>query len=213
MACSKETITLIHRYLDEELTSTEAKALEAHVASCPSCSEHLKELQRTVAIVQSSSHFKAPENLTANVMKQLPKQAQRKKWQHFLKRHPFALTAATFFLVFLLSLSSAIGGDSRDIVVQGDGQFIVNEAEGTVIVPEGERIEGNVVVRNGNIEVHGEVVGDITVINGRSMQASTQQITGEIEEINEIMERIWFETKGFFRDVLTFGDRERNEEE
>ena len=39
----------------------------------------------------------------------------------------------------------------------------------TVIVPNGEVVKGDIVVKNGDIVVEGEVDGNVTVINGQYM--------------------------------------------
>lgn len=212
MACSREKQTLINQYMDEEMTLLEAKQFEEHVNSCAACKEHVKELKKTIAIVQSTSHFEAPAGLTAGVMDRLPKQPKTKKWQMWMRRNPMIITAATFFFVFLLSLSAAFGGED-EIVVKGEGHFIINESERTVIVPEGSSISGDLLIRNGDVEVNGEVAGDVTVINGQHLQASTAQISGDIEEINEAFEWIWYELKDFFTDVVPIGNGENETEE
>lgn len=210
MACSREKQTLVNRFIDEEMTLQEAKRFEEHAAACSACAEHVKELRKTVAIIQSASHFEAPRNLTESVMKQLPKQKQTKKWQHWMRKHPMVLTAATFFLVFLISLSAAFGGE-EEIVVKGEGHFIINETERLVIIPEGSSIAGDLLIRNGDIEINGDVAGDVTVINGEHLQASSAQISGEVDEINESFEWLWYEIKSFMNDVIPLGNDERED--
>lgn len=201
MACSKGNNILIHKYLDEEMTLLEQKQLQEHVKSCKECESHLQELKKTVAIVQSASHFKAPTNFTEDVMNQLPKQPKGQKWKHWIRKHPFMITAATFFLVFIMSLSSTFD-NNKEIVVKGDGQFIVDETRGVVIIPEGESITGDLLIRNGDIEIAGEVTGDITIINGEHLMASANQVSGEINEINQVIHWLWYETKSFFSEVV-----------
>ncbi|RKL65844.1 anti-sigma factor [Salipaludibacillus neizhouensis] len=212
MACSKENKAFIHKYLDEELTLLEKKQFENHILTCGDCYEHLRELRKTVAIIQSTSHIEAPSSLTANVMKQLPKQSKSNKWKFWMKKHPFMITAATFFFVFIVSVASALSGENEEIVVQGDGQFIVDKERNVVVIPEGESISGDLLIRNGNIEISGEVLGDITVINGEHVMASTDQVSGDINEINQTMELIWYEMKSFFSDVVDLSDNESNAE-
>lgn len=203
MACSKEKQTLIHKYLDEEMTLLEQKQFEQHIMSCDECDAHLRELRKTVAIIQSASHFEAPANLTENVMKQLPKQSKSQTWKNWVRKHPFIIAAATFFLVFAISLSASFT-DDKEITVQGDGRFIVDEDRGVVVIPEGESVSGNLTVRNGDVEIEGEVTGNITVINGEHLMASADQVSGDIQEINQVMHWLWYETRSFFSDVLGF---------
>ncbi|SES37684.1 anti-sigma factor family protein [Salisediminibacterium halotolerans] len=203
MACSKNQLQKIHRYMDEEMNDEEQKMLEEHVSDCGDCAAHLKEMRQTVAIVQSTSHFKAPDDITQNVMNQLPKQPPAKKGKVWLQKHPFMITAATFFLVFIISLASGFSPDANQIAVQGEGQFYVDESNGVVIVPEGEAIYGDIRIENGDLNVEGEVHGDVTLVNGEHIQASAGGVTGEIEEINAFYERIWHHTKIFISDVFS----------
>jgi cytoskeletal protein CcmA (bactofilin family) len=76
-----------------------------------------------------------------------------------------------------------------------------------VVVPQGKVVEGDVVVKNGNLRVEGEVNGNVTVINGTVINgekylASAGQVTGEIEEINQVFEWIWFTMKDGFKEVV-----------
>ncbi|SES15856.1 zf-HC2 domain-containing protein [Salipaludibacillus aurantiacus] len=206
MACSQENQKHIYKYLDEEMTLLEKKQFEAHIMKCDECHAQLRELRKTVAIIQSASHFEAPKGFTDNVMKQLPKQSKSQTWKNFMRKHPFILAAATFFLIFAVSLSAAFSDDDKEIVVKGEGQFIVDETRGVVIIPEGESISGDLIVRNGDIEIAGEVTGNITVINGEYLLASAEQVSGEIEEINQFMDWLWFQTKSFFSEVVNFAD-------
>lgn len=204
MACNNEKAKLLHNYLDESLTLLERKELESHLLHCDKCETHLNELRKTVAIIQSASHIKAPAGFTENVMKQLPKQKRTIKWKNWMRRHPFLLTAAVFTLVFILSLSSIWSEGNKELVVKGDGHFIVDEERGVVVIPEGEKVSGDLIVRNGDIEIAGEVEGNVTVINGEKYLASAGQVTGEIQEINQFFSWLWYHVKSFFADVNAF---------
>jgi cytoskeletal protein CcmA (bactofilin family) len=71
----------------------------------------------------------------------------------------------------------------------------------TVTVPEGETVEGDVTVKGGTINIEGKVEGNVTVINGEYM-ASAGQVTGEVEEINEAFEWIWYQMKSLSKEVV-----------
>ncbi|MDQ0256049.1 anti-sigma factor RsiW [Evansella vedderi] len=209
MACTNENAKLIHKYLDEEMTLLEKKKLESHLVTCSICERHLRELRKTVAIIQSASHIEAPKSFTDSVMSRLPAQPRRNKWKTWVRKHPFTITAATFFLVFLISLNSIWNGGDKEITVKGDGQFIVDEKRGVVLIPEGETISGDLIIRNGNIEVAGEVLGSITVINGSVINgehylASAGSVSGEIREINRMFDWLWFQVKSFVSEALNF---------
>lgn len=210
MACSKENSKYIHKYLDEEMDLLEKRQFEEHVRGCAECDKHLSELRRTVAIVQSTSHFKAPDRLTDAVLDSLPKQKQAVKWKNWIRNHPFAITAATFFLVFMISLSAGFGGEGQQIAVTGDGQFYIDDERGVVVIPEGEVIQGDLEIRNGDVEILGEVSGNITVINGEHLMASAGHVAGEIQEVNRFYNWLWHEVKDLFRQVIPM---ERNQDE
>ncbi|MBU9710729.1 zf-HC2 domain-containing protein [Evansella tamaricis] len=214
MACKNEYSILIHKYLDEEMTLLEKKKLENHIIKCKDCEGHMRELRKTVAIVQSASHIEAPINFTESVMNKLPKETNTNRWKTRLRKHPILLTAAVFFLVFVMSISSIWNDSTKEIVVKGDGHFIVDEERRVVIIPEGETISGDIIVRNGNIEIEGEVLGDITIINGEIIKsdisngenylASAGHVAGEIHEINQVFDWLWYRVKAFFSDVINF---------
>ncbi|MFA9556530.1 anti-sigma factor [Evansella sp. AB-rgal1] len=206
MACNKEFAEKVHKYLDEDVTLLEKKQLESHIIKCEKCEKQLRDLKKTIAIIQSASHMEAPNNFTANVMSQLPKQSYKNKWKTWMRRHPFVLTAAVFFLMFVISVHSVWTEGNKEIIVKGDGHFIVDEQRRVVVIPEGQTISGDLVVKNGNVEVNGEVLGNITVIKGEQYLASAGHVAGEIQEINQVLEWLWFQTKSFFSDVISFID-------
>ncbi|PYZ95697.1 anti-sigma factor [Alteribacter lacisalsi] len=203
MACEKTKTDLLHKYLDEEMTLLEKKQFEQHLMGCEDCEKHLRELRKTIAIVQSTSHVEAPPDFTAGVMSRLPQQSKSNKWKTWMRRHPYFLAAAVFMLLFVTSVSSFwSGGGGSQITVQGQGNFHIDEERNVVIVPEGETIEGNLIVRNGDIEVEGEVLGNVTVINGDQYLASAGHVAGEVNEVNRVLSWIWYETKSFMGEVL-----------
>ena len=76
----------------------------------------------------------------------------------------------------------------------------------TVIVPEGKTVKGDIVVKNGDIVVKGAVDGNITVINGKYM-ASTANVTGQIEEVDEVFEWLWYKIKSNAKSAWSFIDK------
>ena len=65
----------------------------------------------------------------------------------------------------------------------------------TVVVPEGEVVNGDLTVRNGDVKIEGKVTGNVTVINGKQYLASAGNVTGEINEIDEAFEWLWYQIK------------------
>lgn len=94
-----------------------------------------------------------------------------------------------------------------------DQKFSVTKQEdlvvenGTVIVPEGKVIDGDITVKNGNLRIEGKVNGNVTIINGERYLASAGDVTGDIEEINEVFEWIWYKMKSGSKKVINlFGE-------
>ena len=88
------------------------------------------------------------------------------------------------------------------ISVSANGaQVHIDEENKKVIVPEGETVKGDLVVRNGDVEIAGLVEGDVTVINGSHYLASAGHIAGESEEIHQITEWVWYRLKEGFTGI------------
>jgi len=141
-------------------------------------------------------------------MANLPKKKKNgPKVKRFLKKHPILVAAAVFFLMMSTAVFST-WNQNDGIVVSGNGPFVINKETGVVTVPEGAVIEGDLMVRNGELELEGEVRGDILLLNSSfnkdSLYASPNQVTGEIEEVDQFLSWIWYNTKGFFTDVFGF---------
>ena len=72
-------------------------------------------------------------------------------------------------------------------------------------------VKGDVIVRNGKLEIEGEVQGDVTVINGEKYLASAGHVTGQIEEVNEVFDWIWYHMKKTAKDVIQIFDDKGNQ--
>ncbi|MFB4212932.1 zf-HC2 domain-containing protein [Shouchella sp. JSM 1781072] len=199
---------LIHIYLDGDATHEQKEQLYAHLETCSHCQTHVNELKKSIAFIQSSSHIEAPANFTTGIMANLPKKKKNgPKVKRFLKKHPILVAAAVFVLMMSTAVFST-WNQNDGIVVSGNGPFVINKETGVVTVPEGAVIEGDLMVRNGELELEGEVRGDILLLNSSfnkdSLYASPNQVTGEIEEVDQFLSWIWYNTKGFFTDVFGF---------
>lgn len=210
MKCPAEIILYMHEYLDEEISAEHEKELRAHLQSCEECQNHFHELKKTIALVQSTSHIQAPDNFTANVMAKLPKEKRKVGVQRWFRQHPL-LTAASLFLVLMMgSLISSWDQDHQLSVSKQPNLVVQNDK---VIVPEGEVVKGDVVVKNGTLEIQGQVEGNVTVINGEQYMASAGKVTGEIEEVNAIFEWIWYHIKKASKDIVSVFDNDEAEKE
>ncbi len=187
----------MHDYLDEEIEPEQEATLMEHLKSCDDCRKHFHELEKSIALVKSISHVQAPDDFTQKVMMNLPREKKKVSMGRWFSRHP-VLTAASVFIIFMsASFFSMWNGEDNFSVTKNPKLVIENN---TAIVPEGETIEGDIVVKNGNIRIEGKVDGDVTVINGEIVNgekymASVGQVTGDIEEINEVFEWLWYQMK------------------
>lgn len=189
----------IHQYMDGELNAKEEQSLKKHLHQCRDCMKHYQELEKAIALVKSTSHIKAPDHFTANVMKSLPKEKRTVSFNRWIRSHPFFIAASLFILLMSGSLFNSYQADNKFSVTKYDELIVENH---TVIVPEGETIKGDIVVRNGDIKVEGKVEGNVTVINGNQYLASAGQVTGEIEEINQLFEWLWYKIKSLPKEIV-----------
>jgi anti-sigma factor RsiW len=188
----------IHQYLDHDIKQQDERILKEHLQTCADCTQHLHELEKSIALVQSTSHIEAPMDFTQAIMDRLPKEKKTVGVNRWLKGHPLLAAASLFVLLMTGSLFSSWSADS-DFSVSKQPNLVVEN--NTVTVPEGETVEGDVTVKGGTINIEGKVEGNVTVINGEYM-ASAGQVTGEVEEINEAFEWIWYQMKSLSKEVV-----------
>lgn len=182
----------MHEFLDGELSYEDELVLKEHLQKCPDCQKHFQELKRTEAYIKSVSHIQTSDDFTSKVLASLPKEKRMTSVKRWFKHHPM-LTAAAVFLIFMIgSLVNGWADDQKFSFTKQPNLVVENN---TVIVPEGEVIKGDIVVKNGNIRIEGEVEGNVTIINGEQYLASAGKVTGEIHEINELFEWLWFKIK------------------
>ncbi|MEC1180330.1 anti-sigma factor [Metasolibacillus meyeri] len=196
--CPEHYIDYMHDYLDGDITREHEQELKKHMQSCVSCQQHMHELSDTVAFVKSATHITAPPQFEANVMRRLPKRKNAIGIQKWLRRHPIIVAAAVFFLLMGATLMASYPNDDQ-FSVTTQANLVVDGQ--TVIVPKGEVVKGDVVVKNGNLIIEGEVDGNVTVING-SYMASTAVVSGQVEEINEAFDWLWYRMKKMANDVI-----------
>ncbi|UOE94297.1 anti-sigma factor [Alkalihalobacillus sp. LMS39] len=208
MSCENKYVNLIDKYIDNEIDENEKKELMEHLSTCSDCHERYIELKKAIAFIQSASHISAPSNFTESVMSQLPRKKKVVTWKKWMQRHPFLVAASIFFLMMSFSVNS-IWSHSDELMVTGAANLKIDKERGAVIVPEGEVVEGDLVVRNGTLEVEGEVRGNVLLINSEQYLASAGTVSGEIEEVNQVLDWIWYHIKHFFIEVVSvFNEKE-----
>jgi anti-sigma factor RsiW len=197
--CPKQIIELMHEYLDEEIDPYKEIILREHLKGCKECEIIFNELKKTVAFVKSISRMQAPANFTTNVISGLPKEKKKVWMQRWLKNHPMLFAASLFFILMMGSIFSTWNQD-RDFSVTKQKNLIIKND--TVIVPKGEIVKGDVIVHNGKLRIEGEIQGNVTVINGERYLASAGHVTGQIEEVNEVFDWIWYQMKRISQEVI-----------
>ena len=200
--CPEHVVEYMHEYLDGDIPKQHEAALRDHLKQCDSCKTHMNELTNVVAFIKSAGVVSVPSQFTANVMGGLPiKSRPLKGVQRFLRRHPMFVAAAVFCILMSAALFSSFNQSSQFSVTKAPGLVVEGE---TVTVPKGETIKSDLVVENGNLVVEGNVEGDVTVVNGQYM-ASTANVTGHVEEINESFEWLWYTMKNGFKSLFAIG--------
>ncbi|SFB08376.1 Transmembrane transcriptional regulator (anti-sigma factor RsiW) [Lentibacillus halodurans] len=212
MNCNKEAIQLMHKYLDGELLKEEETKLRVHLEECEACQKHFHELKRTITLVQSTGQISAPDNFTQNVMQNLPAEKKSVKYMRWFKAHPLLVSAAIFFIFMFGGVFSTWNQNSELVVSKQENLEIRGD---TVIVPEGVTVSGDLVVKNGNLRIDGTVDGNVRLINGEligdetmegsELMASTGEINGELYQVDQVFEWIWFHLKDLAESIFTLG--------
>ncbi|WP_277874719.1 anti-sigma factor family protein [Mesobacillus harenae] len=209
MNCQDTINQYMHEFLDEDILPEHEKELREHLLHCPACQNEFRELKKAIALVQSTSHIQAPDGFSSDVMAKLPKEKKKVELKRWFRHHPL-LTAASLFIVLMMgSLISTWNQDEQFSVSKQPNLVVQN---GTVIIPRGQVVTGDVVVRNGTVKVEGELQGNLTVINGENYMASAGNVTGEIQEINEVFEWIWYHIKNAMNNLIgVIGNNEKEQ--
>ena len=212
LKCNKESVELMHKYLDGDLCKEEEIQLRTHLETCEACQHHFHELKRTITLIKSAEHFAAPNDFTQKVMDRLPTEKKRVTYKRWFKTHPVLTAAAIFFVLMMTGMFASWSEDGQlvvskqeELVIQGD----------TVIVPEGVTVPGDVLVKNGKLLIKGTIDGNVTLVNGKlisydetlngdGLMASAGGVNGELETVDQMFEWMWYQLKSFFSGVFSF---------
>ncbi|TVY03334.1 zf-HC2 domain-containing protein [Cohnella terricola] len=203
MKCNVAVMNM-HDYLDGDLSREEIIQLQQHLRDCPSCHTRYEALERTDALAKCQPIEKAPEYLSDRVMKSLPSPRRPAAWTTWVRRHP-AMSAAALFIVVMLSSFVSMWNQSQEFSVSGqDLEHVVIQGK-KVIVPEGQKVNGDLTVVNGDVQVLGDLEGNLTVIDGNlSPLASTAHIAGQIKTIDRAVDWVWYKVSSYFG-TLAYG--------
>ena len=196
--CASQFVDFMHEYLDGDISREHEQALKHHLQACSNCQQHMHELSDTIAFIKSAAHITAPPSFEDQVMSRLPKRKNSVGIKRWFRQHPVLVAAAVFCLFMSATLLGSFPNDDQFSVTKQPNLVVEGQ---TVTVPAGEVIKGDIVVKNGDIIIEGEVEGNVTVINGNYM-ASTAVVSGQVEEIDEMFEWLWYKIKGGFNDLM-----------
>ena len=202
--CPDHIVHYMHEHLDGDISREHELELQEHLTSCTACQQHMHELSKVAVFVQSTSHMTAPSGFVEGVIARMPKETSKVGMKRWFHSHPLLTAAALFMILMSASLFSSFNDDQQfsftkqpNIVVEGE----------RVIVPAGETVNGDLVVKNGDLQIDGEVNGDVTIINGTQYMASTANVTGDIEEINQVFDWLWYKIKSGTKDIMSLFDK------
>lgn len=207
LKCPEEVIPYMHELLDGEISSGNEKFLRDHLQSCSDCQAYFQQIKKAVELIQSTSTIQAPDNFTVKVMANLPIQKKKSGLKFLMFQHPFVAASSLFILLMAGGFISTWQKD-HEFSVSNQANLVVHNNQ--VIVPEGEVIKGDVIVRDGELRIEGEVQGDVIVINGEQYVASAGHVTGEIEEVNKVFDWIWYRIEKTTKDVISVFISEEN---
>ncbi len=203
MEC-RETRVMIHEYLDDDLDEFANEQLQRHLRECDQCRQHMYELQKAIAFVQSASHAFVSSDFTARIIAQLPSQKKSRLLSHWFRRHPVLTAAAVFLIMMMGSLVTSWFDQDNMLQVSSNNvdKLKIDRERNVVVVPEGTTIDGDLIVRNGSVDVQGAVKGNVVAIEGKVFLASTAQVAGNTESVEAIFDWIWYQLKNIGNDLL-----------
>lgn len=186
----------MHEYLDGDISSSHEKEMQQHLHMCTDCKQHMRELEHVVHLLQIAPAVQVPLGFTEKVMASLPKMKLKPK--SWFGRHPLLVAVAVFTIFTSVSLLSE-AQNSDEFAVTNQKELLVNGNQ--VVVPAEATIKGDIVVENGDIIIEGKVDGNVTVVNGKYM-ASSANVTGQVEEVDETFEWLWYTIKSGVKKIF-----------
>ncbi|WP_438313496.1 zf-HC2 domain-containing protein [Sporosarcina sp. FA9] len=208
--CPEQVVHNMHAYLDGDISHENEQQLNRHLAKCVECRMLMDELSMPITFIQKAESVQAPVGFVDGVMARLPKEKSKAGVQRWLRRHSLLAAAAMFFVLMGTTLFTDFGSDQNFSVTKQPNLVIEGKS---VLVPVGEIVKGDIVVRNGDLRVEGEVDGNITVIKGSKYMASTAVVTGTSEEIEELFDWLWYKMKKTVKDVIPSSKKDSGEVE
>ncbi|MCQ4088661.1 zf-HC2 domain-containing protein [Saccharibacillus sp. JS10] len=203
MEC-KQAVLLMHDYLDEDLPLEQEAQLKSHLDTCPECRAAFRRLEETEMMLfaanRKSESLSVSEDMTDRIMSFLPQPKKHSPAWSWIRRHP-ALTAAAAFILIMVGTSIGFWNADTQLVLKGNDLNRVQVEGNTVTVPEGTIIGGDLTVERGELRIYGDVEGNVTVIDGTSYQASTAHVAGQVKDINQALDWVWYKLGNIVSEV------------
>ncbi|WP_214829314.1 polymer-forming cytoskeletal protein [Exiguobacterium algae] len=180
---------LYRAYLQYERIDAELKALPRPKLSADFTSRVMASLpdQQTVKNVEPIS------NAHTRRGKITPPRSRQMVW---LQKHP-ALIAAVLFFSLMSSATLGLWNSSTETMTYTKAPGII-VTDNEVVVPAGVTVDRDLTVQGGNLRVEGTVKGNATAVHGRAYLASAGEVTGDLEQIDQIFEWVWYSIKQLF---------------
>jgi len=105
--------------------------------------------------------------------------------------------AAVFLLLSVGSLGGYMAQEEQDLSYTNAPGIVAQNGE--VVVPKGVTVDQDLYVEGGNVRIEGKVNGDVMTVDGKAYTASAGSVTGEIKEIDQLFERVWYGIKRLFQ--------------
>ncbi len=208
--CPEQIVHYMHAYLDGDISRDEERQLKEHLDSCKECKEIMHGLTESIAFMGSAVKIKAPDNFVDAVMTRLPKEKSQAGAQRWLRKHPIFVAAAMFLILMSATLFSSYGNDQQFSVTKQPNLIVEGQK---VLVPAGEVVKGDIVVKNGTLQIDGEVDGNVTVIRGSKYMASTAIVTGKSQEIDQVFDWLWYKMKKTVQDIIPSSEEDDQDTE
>jgi len=194
----------MHDYLDGDLPTEQARELKSHLDACPECRAAFRSLEETEMMLFAANRkmdtATVSDDVTDRIMSFLPQPKKHSPAWNWVRRHP-ALTAAAAFILIMLGTSIGFWNADTQLVVKGSDLNRVQVEGNTVIVPEGTVVTGDLTVERGELKIYGEVEGNVTVIDGSAYQASTAHVAGQVKDIDQAFDWVWYKLGNIFSEV------------
>ncbi|MDQ6468311.1 anti-sigma factor [Exiguobacterium acetylicum] len=197
----------IQDYLDQNQPPEEFERLEAELREADAMDE-FEEYRLLDARLRQLPAPKLSADFTSRVLAQLPDQVdtpsaallhqpQPSRFGGKMKQYPLLAAAAVFLLLSIGSLGGYMAQEEHDLSYTNAPGIVAQNGE--VVVPKGVTVDQDLYVEGGNVRIEGKVNGDVMTVDGKAYTASAGSVTGEIKEIDQLFERVWYGIKRLFQ--------------